>query len=159
MWCPEYWVKPTWSWGKWRKQLTGLMRGLLLMALIGTVRVECRDAWVLMITACSYLACSPIFLTRTYFLQSSQCKPGQQVYTPTRTINQYSHTSKSQTKTQAATYTEILTQKDIGIYRRTRQGILSYVSHLKSVVSGSDLNFSIIKTKSSQFQQPLVETL
>lgn len=86
--CPEYWLTPAfaWAWGRWRKQLTGMIRGLLLMALIETARVECRNAWVIMTTACSYLACSPIFMAHMDFLQSSQCKPGWQVYTHTHAL-------------------------------------------------------------------------
>lgn len=106
--CSEYWLKPTftWAWGRWRKELTGLMRGLLLMALIEKARVECRNAWVIMITVCSYLACSPIFMAHMDFLQSSQSKPGWQVYTHTHYKPALAH-NKSQIKTQEPTETKL----------------------------------------------------
>lgn len=103
--CPEYWLKPTftWSWGRWRKQLTGMTRHLLLMALIGRARVGFRNAWAIMITACSYLACSPIFTARTNSLHSSQCKPGWQVYTHTHTRTHYKPALAHQTTTPGST--------------------------------------------------------
>lgn len=123
----------TWSSGRWRKQLTGMMPGLLLMALIGTARVECRNAWVIMITACSYLACSLIFMAHTYFLQASQCKPGWQIYTHTRTVNQHLDTSRTRQRHGNLHTPNWITLGGILGYpeEQKKKGILSTVASLR----------------------------
>lgn len=105
-----------------------MMHGLLLMALIETARVKCRNAWVIMITACSHLSCSLIFMPHMDFLASLQCKPGWLLYNHTHALYTCARTPIRARQRHGTlltpnwiSVTQIHTQKLFGIYRRARK--------------------------------------